>query len=918
MPGEPLSTVTIVAMNGVVQGSIRLLGEAWLIEPAPGGVYSVVRRVDPDATGRDAEPVMPDPAALAALAADAPAAAGAAADDGSTFDILVFYTAAARTVAGSDANAQTKIALGVSETNTAYANSGVTPRLRLVGSELITYTEAGDLGVDLGRFQNPSDGFMDVAHTRRDQLGADLVMLVVGDTAANACGVGYVMTGLSPSFAAFAFTVTAYPCISPNYTFAHELGHNMGSAHAPEDGGGQGSLYAYSFGYKQPAQLFRTVMAYNCPSSCPRVLHFSNPNVSYNGAVTGTSAQHDNARSLNTAAATIANWRPAAGGGGSAPTITAVGNAAIDEDTATAPIAFTIGDADTALSSLVVTAVSNAVGLVPNSPAALALGGSGANRTLVVTPAANQFGTAVITLTVSDGALTASRSFTLTVASVNDPPTIAAIAARTTAEDTPLAVTVIVDDADTPLASLGLQAAVSNPTLVPAGGIVFTGSGASRTATITPARDQSGTATITITVTDGVSGTASTSFALTVTAVNDPPDYAPGAPIAVSTLVGTPTSFAVTVTDPDHAGASLALTGTTTNAALVANAGIAVAPTGSTATSRTFAVTLTPAPGAAGTGGVILSASDGAAQVTRAVTVSVTTSPGPPDPPVTLTATVSGTALQLAWVAAATGTAATGYEVSVGTASGATTLPVQTTSATAISVAVPAGATYYARVRAVNAFGASLASPEASVVITVFDAKPGRPAQFGAWFSGRTVIVSWAAPVTGDPVTNYVLEGGSAPGLADYGTVHAGTTRSLTVNGVPDGTFWLRLRGTNGAGEGSNSPELALVMRPGGGCVGLPMAPAYDAPSVAGNDVTLRWTAPTEGAAPVAYVLTAGSAPGASDVAVIDLGSAATSIRGAVPDGTYFVRLAARGTCGVGPASNERPLVVGGPPASPR
>ncbi len=49
-------------------------------------------------------------------------------------------------------------------------------------------------------------------------------------------------------------------------------------------------------------------------------------------------------------------------------------------------------------------------------PAAnIVLGGSGANRTVTVTPASNQSGSATITLTVSDGSLTASSSFVLTV-----------------------------------------------------------------------------------------------------------------------------------------------------------------------------------------------------------------------------------------------------------------------------------------------------------------------------------------------------------------------------------------------------------------------------------------------------------------------------------------------------------------------
>ena len=132
-----------------------------------------------------------------------------------------------------------------------------------------------------------------------------------------------------------------------------------------------------------------------------------------------------------------------------------------------------------------------------------------------------------------------------------------------------------------------------------------------------------------------------------------------------------PTSSLNPVTDPDGSGQSLTLTGTTTNASLMANGGIAIAPTSSTATSRTFSVTLTPAPGATGFGGVTLSAGDGVTTVTRTVNLSVTSSPAAPDAPTTLTAVVTGSALQLTWTAATTGTPATSYEVSVGLTPGA-------------------------------------------------------------------------------------------------------------------------------------------------------------------------------------------------------------------------------------------------------
>jgi hypothetical protein len=87
----------------------------------------------------------------------------------------------------------------------------------------------------------------------------------------------------------------------------------MGLNHARTDPVGSGA-YPYSFGYKNPAHLFRTVMAYNCPVSCPRVLHFSNPNVSYAGKVTGVSELNvddsaHNALSLNNTRTTVANWR---------------------------------------------------------------------------------------------------------------------------------------------------------------------------------------------------------------------------------------------------------------------------------------------------------------------------------------------------------------------------------------------------------------------------------------------------------------------------------------------------------------------------------------------------------------------------------------------------------------------------------
>src|SRR5439155_6940544 len=83
------------------------------------------------------------------------------------------------------------------------------------------------------------------------------------------------------------------------------------------------------------------------------------------------------------------------------------------------PLSCTVRDVETPAGSLTVSGSSPNPTLVPN--ANIVFGGSGANRTVTVTPAAGQNGTATITVTVSDGSLTASDTFVLTVNTVNTP-----------------------------------------------------------------------------------------------------------------------------------------------------------------------------------------------------------------------------------------------------------------------------------------------------------------------------------------------------------------------------------------------------------------------------------------------------------------------------------------------------------------
>ena len=213
---------------------------------------------------------------------------------------------------------------------------------------------------------------------------------------------------------------------------------------------------------------------------------------------------------------------PNCAGGNTPPTISDTPNQTIAHDTSTGPLSFTVGDTETAATNLVMTGASSNPALAPTGN--LVFGGSGATRTVTVTPVPGQSGTATITLTVNDGQFSASDTFLLTVTgAANTAPTLSNIADLSTNEDTATsAIGFTVGDAETTAGSLTVTGASSNPTLVPAGNVVFGGSGAARTVTVTPAANQSGTATITVTVSDGAL-TASDTFLLTVTPVNDAP-----------------------------------------------------------------------------------------------------------------------------------------------------------------------------------------------------------------------------------------------------------------------------------------------------------------------------------------------------------------------------------------------------------
>lgn len=287
-----------------------------------------------------------------------------------------------------------------------------------------------------------------------------------------------------------------------------------------------------------------------------------------------------------------------------APTISDVVDQSTDEDVPTNAIGFVVNDARTPAAELRVMASSSNTLLIPNSN--IVVGGSGSNRTVTITPAANVFGTAIITLVVMDaGGLTASDTFVLTVNSVNDSPTISDIQNQSTELNTATgAIGFTVGDIESAVDDLVVSAKSSNTALVTNANILLGGSGANRTVTITPENDMSGFTTITITVTD-INGTfTDETFVLAVGDVNQAPTISNVADQWTRRNLATG-EISFSVSDPETAASNLVVTASSSNTALVPNDQIVMGGSGSDRT-----VTITPAANLSGATTITLTVTD--------------------------------------------------------------------------------------------------------------------------------------------------------------------------------------------------------------------------------------------------------------------------------------------------------------------
>ena len=173
-----MSSVTLSSHDGVIGGIVFSANGVYTVRFVGDDIHEIAQ-VDQSRFPREAPPRQRPPRESASASARPDQDVGAQADDGTTIDVLVLYTPAARTNAGGLSGIMTRINTSVALTNTSYVNSLVTQQLRLVGAQEVSYAENVDIGIDLDCLSLDVPSPMgEQAKSLRNSLGADIVTLL--------------------------------------------------------------------------------------------------------------------------------------------------------------------------------------------------------------------------------------------------------------------------------------------------------------------------------------------------------------------------------------------------------------------------------------------------------------------------------------------------------------------------------------------------------------------------------------------------------------------------------------------------------------------------------------------------------------------------------------------------------------------
>lgn len=295
LAGLPVSSVTLAYRDGLLTADVNTGRASYRVRPVAADASSgddagrplhIVEEIDQARLPSGTDVVSAQLNDISRQ--DSPAAP---ADSGDVIDVMVVFTATAQAYWGGPVGIGNSIALAFAGSNSAYAKSGVTQRIRLVHSALVPYAETATKNWGATHLNNLYLGAGSLAGVSalRDAYGADLVALIYGG-ASDVCGIAHLSTDGFKSDPTLGVSAIWAPCL-PSTTFPHELGHNMGLLHDWYADGGTAGVAAtwpmpFARGHVDLANRWRTIMSYVdvCRGQgfdCPTINYFSNPDVEH-------------------------------------------------------------------------------------------------------------------------------------------------------------------------------------------------------------------------------------------------------------------------------------------------------------------------------------------------------------------------------------------------------------------------------------------------------------------------------------------------------------------------------------------------------------------------------------------------------------------------------------------------------------
>jgi hypothetical protein len=286
VPRDESNAVTLVVMRESITGSVRVDGQLYNIMPLSQGEHAVVK-VDESKLPENKNDALPSRSSEEQP--ENPPPVSRARNTISTIRVLIVASKSAIALIGGEDKARAKAELAVIEANQSLTNNALPVRLESAGFYGLDYFESGNMSFTLAKLRDSDDEALGAPVWRlREEHRADLVVMFVKPDPAY-CGMGYLN-----SVKEDAYSAVSTNCITGNYVFAHEIGHNMGAHHDPDTT--NNGAYSYGYGYQQKSvpQYWRTVMAYACASvTCNRNGYWSDPHRTYNGLPLGNVGLND-------------------------------------------------------------------------------------------------------------------------------------------------------------------------------------------------------------------------------------------------------------------------------------------------------------------------------------------------------------------------------------------------------------------------------------------------------------------------------------------------------------------------------------------------------------------------------------------------------------------------------------------------